>query len=260
MTGAAAEHSAASPQGPLVIEFLGLPGAGKTTAAALLRRSLAEDGIATVFAPEITRDDLPDRPRFLARAALILRALPHWRRDLPLLGAILAIRQRRFRDRLKAIYNGWTLLSLHARLPGSAIAVLDQGLMQAIWSFHLFSPDEPDITRWVTRLGARLRGDHLVIYLSQPASLCRERLEMRESRHSRLQDRAIAQDQALWQRAERICEDIARATPGTITIEAGKDGPAGIVARVLEAVEAHPAFAAHRAAAAPTASNGNRST
>ncbi|MEO1024708.1 MAG: AAA family ATPase [Pseudomonadota bacterium] len=185
-----------------VIEFFGLSGVGKTTVARAVLQELRKSG-SDVAGIE---DYLGTRRRPYARHArrLLLCALeaPTIISNFRVLWSFLAVRQERIFDHAKIAYNVCTLMAVMARARRAGkVLLLDEGLIQAIWSALLYARSatnaEPaaellkNLDNWPTE----------VVVLSSTTELTRARLEERESKHSRLQSRAEAD---VWTRAETL--------------------------------------------------------
>lgn len=213
------EQASSLPAHGCVIEFFGLPGTGKTTTARALYQRMLDDGQTVVFAPDLTGDAFTKWKRNAIRLRLILRALPRTWHRVPLLLDTFRVPQRTMTDKLKAVYNSWTVLSVLATAHDRQnYLIFDQGIAQATWSILLNSSrDEADFllseydddTHW-----------HIVM-LSSPIDELKTRLRTRPQKHSRLQKADDSAAERLWTRAQTMASRIAAAleTQGNTTLQ-----------------------------------------
>ncbi|MEO8241979.1 MAG: AAA family ATPase [bacterium] len=202
--------AAARSRPDLCVEFFGLPGSGKTTIAREVYAVLARRSPELVFAPRLLRDESGAAKRVTAKLRLI--AAEAGRRGISLnhLRSTLAIRQPRLRDSLRAAFTVTTVMSLYGNLRRHHLgAVLDQGLLQALWSVLLFAKDDDKDSTLIAGLLKDAVGSQRV-YVAVEASpdLCAERLASRKSKHSRLQDSEAATDREMFLKAELLRQKI----------------------------------------------------
>lgn len=190
------------------VEFIGLPGAGKTT---VLREVCALlDAAGRVHA---TNDDL--RAWMQARSRLS-RALLALGRPLQLLGHLWAgyrfARSAGRLDRNAAIRvrkSPWYAVYLEgycAEHPGSCV-LLDQWGLQNLWSIGAFSGtfDERRLDRIVQALTQRPR---LYVYLDADQDLAAARLAARAQGNSRIDDLGATETREVLARAARLMQAI----------------------------------------------------
>jgi hypothetical protein len=89
--------------------------------------------------------------------------------------------------------------------------VIDQGLLQALWSVHLRSGATPDSARWRRLLDRAAAGARTWVVVETPPETCIARLDARAGRHSRMQDPDTLHDDALWHHAEALRGALAAA-------------------------------------------------
>ena len=182
----------------IVVEFCGLPGAGKTSLSSAVEQEW--DGLVS----RPTRRIAPDVPagRRLSRK-LGLVAAEATRR--PLLEARVAHRIARSEQpgageaakRWVQWASTQSLMSRARRAPG--VHVFDEGVLQALWSLALRG-DPAATLNTLTGSGGRWSAPDLVIVVDPPVELLVRRLRDRASEHSRLQ--RLADDEEL--RAELV--------------------------------------------------------
>lgn len=174
------------PPRSFIVEFCGLPGAGKTSLSSAIGQE--GDGL-TLSRP--TRGIAPDVPtgRRLSRK-LGLIAAESIRR--PVLEARLAhLIGRSGQPGMGEAVSRWVqwastqaLMSRARRAPG--VHVFDEGVLQALWSLGLRG-DPAAALRMLTGSVGRWSAPDLVIVLDPPVDLLVRRLRDRSSEHSRLQ-------------------------------------------------------------------------
>ncbi len=204
----------------ICVEFLGLPGAGKSTISRLVAGLLHERGVAvTDPAPDAARPD-----RSLTRGATklwyagraLLRHPGHAARWIRL---IVHSRQRRLADAWTILVNWLYLLDRvgrHHTAPG--VHVMDQGLFQALWSLAYGAGASVIPTAAVLKeLQAALPSRCVVVLVEVGCGAALARLRQRRVGWTRLQHDVTAGDAnapvtaaaaALWQ-VEQVAVDLA---------------------------------------------------
>ena len=168
-----------------VVEFCGLPGAGKSTLARAVVAQLRLRGVPTT---DVMAPLGPDAPRF-SRVARKLGAAVSGVREASsarvVTGVALGSGQQDRRDRLARPANLLTVRHAVARArrrPG--VHVLDQGPLQEWWSAALRA-DEARVLEMAAQ--DRAPRAHLLVEVRAPIGLLVDRLEAREARQSRLE-------------------------------------------------------------------------
>lgn len=171
----------------LVVEYAGLPGAGKSTLAEETRQALRDSGIAcrigdagiSAAAPRPVR---VGRRLALAGRHLVRRPVAGFRS----LRRIRAVAPSGLRDGLAGAVQ-WLavqeLLDRARRTPG--VTLLEEGPVQTAWTLALRSRGALPPGRLLEG-GAETRADRLVL-VEAPVALAAARLAVRPSRHSRTQ-------------------------------------------------------------------------
>ena len=190
-----------------IVEFVGLPGSGKTTIARALHRRLVRAVPTAIWGPDLIADDATWMRRVFGKAATFLRSGVQ---DVTLPLAAARVPQPSMRDRLRSASTVASVVGQYAAVRrAEAPAILDQGAMQAAWTVGLRG-----CVPHADRIAARLLGmaaapDVRVIHVASPTETCYRRLVDRTSRHSRLQY-ASGNDAAQWTRAERLLNSLLR--------------------------------------------------
>jgi len=197
-----------SQPGAVLVEFLGLPGVGKSE----LSRRVADrftKGAGTVDQPSyVLAHDMGKAERRLWKSVHVLREfLSHPVASIAAIRAISATRQRSRRTRWKLIFN-WLLvvdLARQARRhPG--LHLLDQGVLQAMWSVAL--DDDSDAALALLRVKAtRLALPDIVVLVEADLATVQQRLGSRPHGDSRL-DREPGRMPELLSRGEALLQRI----------------------------------------------------
>lgn len=191
----------------VIIEFFGLPGAGKSVVAAELVEALRADGDPAYLASSVTGPDARTGLRYLRKGVEILGVLLRRpRASFVLLYSLHRSGQRSTVQTLKrwADFMVAQGLMISSRSPGSVI--LDQGILQAIWSIGLQGDLKGPLDSLVAnRLDWRL--PDVVVVVQAPIDEIVARLVSRPSRHSRLQD-DISAAAASMEGAQRLMSEV----------------------------------------------------
>ncbi|MCC5987296.1 MAG: AAA family ATPase [Pararhodobacter sp.] len=186
----------------MIVEFLGLPGSGKTTLATELGRQLSTDGADVVMRGEVLADERSVAVRHLRRARYVAAlAIRTPRLFLRALRLIRKDGQQNLRAVLKVCWNIWCVLGWYgwlSRHRRQAVVIVDQGLAQAVLSIRLSAVDTTADWRGFLREYGRI--DAVVITECDP-SLLKARLEARKGQVSRLSE--ISHQDRHWQVARR---------------------------------------------------------
>jgi thymidylate kinase len=194
----------------MLIEFLGVPGSGKSTLSHGLFERLEARGLA-VDEPTYRLDR---RPRRAARVMAKLRCVSAFALAQPALAwsamaRVRASRQATWLDFGKCAFN-WTLISALASRPGPRrLILLDQGFAQGLWSIAYAAQRDADIPCWITALADAGMLPDLIVHVHAGQDIVAERLALRAQFESRI-DR-IGHDREVMRRADALCCSIARA-------------------------------------------------
>lgn len=199
------QHTRTAPAGGLVVEFLGLPGAGKTSvaralAAAMPEVSLATHGLdaGTSTLPRMLHKALAVASEVLVRSPASMAAARHVASSGQ--GGPTAVLRRT---------TAWLVAQ---RLVARArrrhvIAVLDEGSLQAIWSTGLVGDHRHLLDAWSSSPD-RWRRPDLVVVLRLGTDHAAERLAGRDDPHSRVEQARGADRTRLLQQGQAVLDDL----------------------------------------------------
>ena len=230
------------------IEFMGLPGSGKSTIAAHLEIDLKQLGINVISRSTELADHAPFVQRHGKRLLRILRNVNQCRRIyLDALSLISASGQKSPLDLAKVTWNFWSVIALitDCRAIGNSITIIDQGLFQAIWSIQLSSSRELATDAWNKFLRSIGIGDMLVVNVRSEISVASNRLFARSCKRTRLGSQINGSHQGSWQTAADNLANLkclARAIlpwdpsgDRMITIESGATCPRAAASEIASA-------------------------
>lgn len=190
--------------GPTIrfVEFFGLPGAGKTTIATHLEKVLREYGLETVSRSAALADRMPFLSRQFKRSLIIVRNLHKcWHLDILAFRMILASGQVSLKDLCKVTWNICSVAAFMAnsRRADIDVAVVDQGLLQAIWSIRLRSSKALSRELCTQLLFSAELRDVLFIFVQSEISVARNRISARTAKETRLQSGPPDDIDGLWE-------------------------------------------------------------
>lgn len=192
----------------LTVEFLGLPGAGKSGVSRRVAELIEGQGIRVVeTAYELTHRTGVGARR-LIKTAHIARELARAPIDSArTTRAIIATKQRKTSDLVGAVSN-WLFVSNLLRGPGgpSAIQLLDEGLFQALWSVG-FGAEVDDLPSVARALGPSSPIPDVVVIVNANLATVETRLRSREMKQSRIEDR-LDTDRGILETSDRLLGEV----------------------------------------------------
>jgi hypothetical protein len=217
----------------LVVEFAGLPGAGKTTVADSTNRTLLRAGVPCRVLDERISAAAPLPARARRRVALAGTELS--RHPLQGVGELRAIRRLApgsSRDALAGAVQWLAVQRLEAqasRAPG--VHLFQEGRVQTLWTLALRARGSH---RELQRLG--LPSERLVVVVDAPLRVLSARLATRASRHSRTQLLPEREQEAeLIAGRALLWEILAAAGPSRLTLcNDGRESPEVLGRRVAD--------------------------
>ena len=222
--------------GGIVIEFLGMPGVGKTTLARCLAEGLCARGHHAALVAM-------DSPVELSRPAKLIRhlgevapyLLRHPRRAWRATRLLQLFPQPTQLGALSRLRYWWRTAALAERAAAAApVAILDQGSLQGLFSWAL-SSTAPDPASLPAALRL-VRRPQIVVIVSAPADTVRARLQERAFGHRRI-DRLLLADGQAFAAARAI---LARLEPALATTDCQvlriDSSPAGAEGSLVEQV------------------------
>jgi thymidylate kinase len=171
----------------LVVELCGLPGAGKSTLADALISELGSRGHAVRSGASTIAPTVRATRRILVKASFVLaETVAHPKFSAACIAAIARTRQPTFADLLRCSVQ-WIVTQrlLRAARRGPGVHVVDEGVLQVLWSIGLRGNPE-SVLHTVASSQVRA-GPDLVIVVTAPLEVVGERLASRGSRHARTQ-------------------------------------------------------------------------
>jgi hypothetical protein len=202
-----------------VIELAGLPGTGKSTIARRLEAILDETGTPLISKSAL----LADRSEFLHRQQNRLRLIvrnakqcgPLYRRSLGLIGDT---GQRSALDFATVTSNFWSIVALMAegRASDDRVMVVDQGLVQAIWSVQLSSLKALSLDAWAPILLMAGFAETLLVHVQTDIAVSRQRVSARERSRTRLGAGGSNEQSKRWQVASQNMSNLIEWAQKTI--------------------------------------------
>jgi thymidylate kinase len=191
-----------------LVEFCGLPGAGKTSLAAATLAALAEAGVPCRVVDQGV-SAATSRPARVARraASVLVEACAHPVRTAGVATRVVKARPGTVRDTV-AVLAQWLALQrlLDRSHGGDGVRLLEEGEVQTLWTLGLRARRHVAVPRWERRPAA-VRPDLLVV-VQAPVEVALERLDERASKHSRTQRLPAARRRAELTRGEDLLERI----------------------------------------------------
>jgi hypothetical protein len=195
------------------VEFFGLPGSGKTTLAKELLNLLQSAGVSASFSGDRMGDGTPLAQRTFRRLGLVAGQSPwnmpnYWRGT-----RLITAHGNGLRD---IAHSMWNLISVQAmtsqHLHGRGFMVLDQGIVQAIWSARMREKQSDNASSWGGLLSDQWLGQACFVEVGCEIETAMERLRNRKQRTSRMQRPDRLQELAEWSRGRELISEIGAMT------------------------------------------------
>jgi hypothetical protein len=176
----------------MVVEFLGLPGAGKSTLAHCVAEHLVGQDFLVVRSPRVLSHESGKIERILGKAGPLAKHM--MRRPshaLRVTREILATQQRTGADLIRTLAN-WLYVEalLQHGAAGAKVQLVEQGMGQALWSIG-FSAGNGAWVDMIRQPGVLITPPNLVVLIEAEMSTIHRRLVNRPARARVRQERGI---------------------------------------------------------------------
>jgi thymidylate kinase len=200
----------------VAVEFAGLPGAGKSTVAALLERSLRSRGRSYANREMIGGMELSRAQRYGRLARFYLRHPEELQAGVRLGLAVSPVSTKHLAQALQYV-SVWSSRLAQAGREGREFLILDQGIIQDAWSLLLRGPWRDEVVqRAVSRAILRSGLTYALVYFDVPVDRAVQRIAQRTTMESRFDvlhpDDAARQLAAQSQRLEQLFTRVAERT------------------------------------------------
>jgi len=175
---------------PIFVEFVGLPGSGKTTLSHRAAEILREKGTTVLEPTYLINNQMGTTQRYLTKSWYLTKLAflrPVWALDWFLL--VVQSRQRTLKDFVLMVVNCFFILEIY-RQHGRRIDIcfLDQGICQALLSLSYSAQTEQLIERkLITDIAFFLTPRFRVVHIEADEGTIAQRLEKRYKKRSRLE-------------------------------------------------------------------------
>lgn len=170
------------PKAPIIIEFLGSPGVGKTTLAHMLYKKYSKSVNVKLIKTSKNRFKRFFIKSFLFGSYFVIHPIQAFN----IMKVIKSTSQSSTKDLMKMIFNHIYLMGLYNTFQNKVI--IDQGLAQSIWSIQLTAQNR------LTNLEILLpkhNGNIVYIYIDAPYEEIRKRLDSRNEVNSRVEKNSL---------------------------------------------------------------------
>lgn len=214
-----------TPGSCLLVEFVGLPGVGKSHATRCLAARLADAGIATRSSALTLHEELPSPFRILRKSAscaaqVMRRPGPSWR----VVRTLARTGQRRRLDVLQLAYNWLARIDLVQRARTSpGVELLDEGPFQLLWSVGLQGREDA-IRTWGSTLAETAPigfVPDVVVVVHAPLEVIEARLSTRGRRAGRADRMDVTQRKAALSHGANLLAEIVSAAPALMHAGSG---------------------------------------
>ena len=180
---ASASSTSARPRRKITaIEFLGLPGAGKTTIARELLCLVREEQAQVRFSRALMGVERSFLRRSLRRSLLVAKTFLRAPSTMVAASRGLTPGNARGKDALKTRWNFLSVLAIELRRPGRGLLIADEGIAQGLWGARMHHGDQAgSVGSLCDRLESWI-GETLFIHVEAPVPVARQRLGRRANR------------------------------------------------------------------------------
>lgn len=200
-----------------VIEFIGLPGVGKSTLSHRIAEILQQRGWRVEQPTYSVDHEMRAWERLLLKLRLVsAEAIFHPACTVRSVKAILATRQASAADFIGVTVNWLFMSSLLRKSDGrTEVHIFDEGLLNALWSIG-FSAGSAGTAGILGELARQVSTPVVVALVEADIAAVRERLDLRKNGRSRLERTGRTDD--AWERARRALQQV-KATLQMLTDE-----------------------------------------
>ena len=192
----------------MIVEFFGMPGAGKSVLAEQLTWALSEQGEPARLITGAVAPSVGVPLRYMRKA--IMAASQGVRQPLAASRVLWALSRSEQSGASQVLRRWLDLMVTQAIMRKSKpqeMAILDQGLLQAIWSTGIHGNYQVPIDALAATASAWQVPDLIVVVRVPPAQIA-ARLDARTSRHSRLQHLDLADQKRQQERGRQLIDAI----------------------------------------------------
>jgi len=219
----------------LVIEFAGLPGAGKTTVANSTNRALLATGVSSRVCDASISAAVPVSARTRRRLALAgAEVARHPVQGMGVLRDIRRLAPVSSRDALAGAVQWFAVQRLEAQATRTAgVHLLQEGPVQTLWTLALRARGRDELVRLLGRHA--WPPEHLLVVVDAPLNLVSTRLCTRPSRHSRTQLLAERERAAELAAGRELLQEIVAASGRgrLLLVNDGRESPEELAHRVV---------------------------
>lgn len=205
----------AEPSTGLIVELCGLPGAGKSSLAALTVEAFRERGVVIPDPGGGVGPQVSSMLRVTGKGAIVAGAV--LRRPGAALRSAMAVGGSRQPSPSDALHRWvqWAVAEERVRRARRMrrTALLDEGVVQALWSMGLSGDVEPMLRTLARRRGGYARPD-LTVVLDVPSEVAARRLTTRASAHSRVQSVPPGHLESTLRRGKELLDSILSSVGG----------------------------------------------